>query len=211
MEQQPQSSSSNSLLVGLLERARTGDVAARDQLFSKCRNYVEVLARAQVESWMQAKVDASDLVQQTLMEAHRGFDDFAGHSEGEWLAWLRQILTHNTQDVIRRYRRAGKRQVHREQSLDVHSTGLSGSFRIDPQDVQSETPSQLLAQKEREIELADAIAQLTPDHQEVIILRNLQRLPFDEVATIMKRTRPATQMLWMRAVKRLESLLSSPD
>lgn len=200
--------SSNTILVNLLERARSGDAAAREQLFAKCRNYVMVLAKTQVEGWMRTKVDASDLVQQTLMEAHRGFADFVGNSEAEWLAWLRQILSHNTQDVVRRYRTAGKRQIQREQSLDVHPAGLSGSFSMDPADKDIQTPSQLLAQKEREIELADAISQLTPDHQEVIILRNLQRLPFDEVAELMHRTRPATQMLWMRAIKRLESLMS---
>ena len=64
----------------LLERARSGDDAAREALFEKCRNYVAVVARLQVESWLQAKVDASDIVQQTLLEAHRGFEQFRGAS-----------------------------------------------------------------------------------------------------------------------------------
>ena len=53
---------------------------------------------------MRPRIDASDIVQQTLLEAHRGLGKFTGESEGEWLAWLRQILTHNTQDFIRRCR-----------------------------------------------------------------------------------------------------------
>src|SRR5690606_32381390 len=76
-----------SVLGPLLERARAGDAQAREELFSKCRNYVALVARAQVESWMRTKVDASDLVQQTLLEAYRGFQGFHGTSEGEWLAW----------------------------------------------------------------------------------------------------------------------------
>ncbi|MCA9054418.1 MAG: sigma-70 family RNA polymerase sigma factor [Planctomycetaceae bacterium] len=200
-------SSHNSVLLSLLERARGGDDAAREDLFNQCRQYVHLLARSQVETWMKTKVDASDLVQQTLLEAHRGFQEFRGVSEGEWLAWLRMILTHNAQDFVRRYRQTEKRAVRREVSLDAPLPGLSASFRREPVDADSETPSQLLSRQEQEIALANAIGQLSPDHQEVIILRNLQRLPFDEVAERMNRSRPAAQMLWMRAIKRLEELL----
>src|SRR5690606_5959322 len=93
-----------SLVLQLLMRARAGDDAARDELFAKCRNYVALIARTQVESWMRTKIDASDLVQQTLLEAHRGFDEFRGGTETEWLAWLRMILNHNAHDFIRRYK-----------------------------------------------------------------------------------------------------------
>ena len=101
---QGMSSSTEPAVSELLQRARAGDAAARDALFLRCRNYVTVVARSQVESWMRPKIDASDIVQQTLLEAHRGLSGFAGGSEGEWLAWLRQILRHNTQDFIRRCR-----------------------------------------------------------------------------------------------------------
>ncbi|MFV0445745.1 MAG: sigma-70 family RNA polymerase sigma factor [Planctomycetaceae bacterium] len=197
----------NSVLLPLLERARSGDVQAREELFNRCRNYVQLLARTQIETWMRTKVDASDLVQQTLLEAHQGFQEFRGASEGEWLAWLRMILTHNMRDFIRRYKQTEKRAAHREVSLDAPVPGLSASFRLEPADLDAETPSQLLSRQEEEIALANAIAQLSPDHQEVILLRNLQRLSFEEVAERMQRTRPAVQMLWMRAVKRLEALL----
>lgn len=193
-----------SVLLNLLARARGGDAAARDELFARCRNYVGLIARAQVESWMQAKVDASDLVQQTLLEAHRGFAKFEGQTEAEWLAWLKQILAHNTQDFIRHYR-TDKRHAGREVPLRSPADD-SGSFFRDPPD-DGDSPSQFLVQQEREIELADAITRLSPDHQEVILLRNLQRLPFDQVAERMGRSRPAVQMLWMRAVQKLEELL----
>src|SRR5581483_10512766 len=61
-------------ISGLLQRARGGDRRALDRLFAVCRNYITIVARTQVESWLQAKFDPSDLVQQTLMEAYRGFD-----------------------------------------------------------------------------------------------------------------------------------------
>ena len=192
-----------SKIRSLIERSRGGDQAARDELFQCCRNYVAVVARSQVESWMQTKVDASDLVQQTLLEAHRAFDQFQGTEEAEWLGWLKQILLHNTQDFIRRYRTAKRdagKEVHIDRpNLDSRGFDLSGSFA---------TASQLLMKNEQQLELANAIMQLSEDHQEVIQLRTLQRLPFDEVAERMGRTRPAVQMLWARALKKLEEVIS---
>jgi RNA polymerase sigma-70 factor (ECF subfamily) len=199
--------SRSSILGPLLERARGGDAAAREELFAKCRNYVALVARSQVESWMRTKIDASDLVQQTLLEAYRGFQNFQGKTEGEWLAWLRQILSHNAQDFIRQMRtekRGGAKELPLQMGTD------SQGIVIDPPAGEA-TPSEIFAGREREIALADAIAQLSPDHQEVIILRNLQRLPFDEVATIMGRTRPAVQMLWTRALQKLEQLMSEQN
>lgn len=198
-----------SIVLTLLARAREGDDSARDELFSKCRNYVALIARTQVESWMQTKVDASDLVQQTLLEAHRGFADFRGDSEAEWLAWLRKILHHNTHDFIRQYKGTDKRRIQKEVRLQVSAGNQSGSFFHDPPG-HEQTPSQIIAQHEQQIELADAISQLSDDHREVIILRNLQRLPFDEIATRMERTRPAVQMLWMRAIQKLQQTLAGP-
>jgi RNA polymerase sigma-70 factor (ECF subfamily) len=192
----------------LLRQARAGDDAARDRLFTVCRNYVSVAARAEVASWLKAKVDASDLVQQTMLEAHRGMANFRGETEAEWLAWLRRILTHNAADFVRRFHGVEKRRVGREISLQQGDDSARGDRELDG-DV--ETPSQLIMQKERELQVADALTQLSEDHQEVIILRNMQRLPFDEVAERMGRTRPATQMLWMRAIKKLQEVLQQAD
>lgn len=192
----------------LLAQARQGDVQALDRLFARCRNYVALIARGRVEGQLRAKVDASDLVQQTLLEAYRDFPHFHGVTEAEWLAWLKRILTHNAADFVRRYQRTAKRQAGRE-----------GAF-VDPCDSQAkdglanvaaeqETPSQVLLRKERALQLADALAQLAPDHCEVIVLRNLQRLSFDEVAQRMNRSRPAAQMLWLRAIHKLQEALTS--
>ncbi len=194
-----------SQLVDLLNRAREGDNAAREELFDKCRNYLGIVARVQVESWLRVKVDASDLVQQTMLDAYRGFGDFRGNSEGEWLAWLKQILKHNATDFVRHYRGTEKRQQRREVSMHAAAPNLSEGFTREPSSG-GESPSELVMQREREIQLADSITKLDPDHQEVIILRSLQRLPFDEVAERMGRSRPAVQMLWARAVSKLKDI-----
>jgi RNA polymerase sigma-70 factor (ECF subfamily) len=190
----------------LLAQARQGDVAARDALFQRCRNYLAVIARSQVESWLQAKVDASDVVQQTLLEAHRGFARFQGATEGEWLAWLRQILNHNAADFVRQFHGTDKRQARREVPIAGGVDASDAGSFLHPA-ANDPTPSQQLMDRERDLEVADALTQLPQDYQEVIVLRNLQRLPFDEVAQRMNRSRPATQMLWMRAIRQLQETL----
>lgn len=186
----------------LIRRAREGDDEARDQLFETCRSYLGFVARSQVETWLRVKVDASDLVQETMLEAHRDFERFAGGSQQEWLGWLRKILTHNAADFVRHYRGTAKRQARRE----VRFADPADTMAHGPPEPAAEgiSPSQEFLLHDDQLRMAAALEQLTPDHQEVIILRNLQRLPFNEVAERMNRTRPAVQMLWMRAIKKLQ-------
>jgi RNA polymerase sigma-70 factor (ECF subfamily) len=199
-------SSNKSVVVELLNRARDGDDAARDELFRRCRNYVGLVARAHVEHSLRRKVDASDLVQQTLLEAHRGFAGFRGQTADEWLAWLRRILVHNAADCVRHYRQTDKRQQRREVPLRTGRADDSAAVGWEPADP-GESPSQLVMRMERDLEIADSIAGLSEDHREVIVLRSLERLPFDEVARRMRRSRPAVQMLWTRAVRSLQQIL----
>ena len=147
-------------------------------------------------------------MQQTLLEAHRGFDQFEGRTEAEWLAWLRRILHHNAADLVRRYRGTEKRQARREVAFrqpgdDSQLLGVPEPAGREP------TPSQQLVARDRDLQIAAALDRLTPDHREVIALRNLERLPFDVVAQRMGRSRPAVQMLWARAIKKLQAALES--
>jgi RNA polymerase sigma-70 factor (ECF subfamily) len=191
-------------IAGLLIKARNGDRAALDRLFAACRNYALIVAQAQTESWLQAKLDPSDLVQQSMLEAYRAFPSFQGETSAEWLAWLRRIVQHNALDLARHFGVAEKRQVGREvplERLTAHPDGVHDPAASDM------TPSELLISQEREVLVADALARLPAEHRQVIVLRNLQGLPFDEVARLMGRSRPAAQMLWTRALRKMQELL----
>jgi RNA polymerase sigma-70 factor (ECF subfamily) len=189
----------------LIEGARQGDAECRDQLFALCRSYLGFVARSQVETWLRRKVDASDLVQETMLEAYRDFERFQGTTEQEWLAWLRKILANNAADFVRRYRGTAKRSVGREvpfrDPADSRSPGAPEPAAPQP------TPSQEFLRIDTELRVTAALAQLPPDYQEVIVLRNLERLSFNEVAERMNRSRPAVQMLWMRAIQKLQESL----
>jgi RNA polymerase sigma-70 factor, ECF subfamily len=201
--------SSGHNVTELLQHAREGDRQSREELFALCRGYLGYVARAQVESWLRVKVDASDVVQQTMLEAHRDFDRFSGKSEQEWLGWLRRILAHNVADFVRCYHGTSKRRVGREVRFrDPADTDLTGVTTGAPEPAANDpTPSQEFLRLESELRVAAALAEMPADYQEVIMLRNFQRLPFNEVAERMERSRPAVQMLWMRALKRLQEAL----
>ncbi len=186
----------------LLARARTGNADALNRLYEASRPWLTVVARARLEHWLRSRVDPSDLVQQTLLEAYRDFSGFAGRTEGEWLAWLRQILLRNAADYVRRLR-AAKRG-----GGEVPLVGADGGMPSSCQHpAGGPSPSEQAVCHEEALRLAQAITSLPDDYQQVIQLRHFQRLAFDEVARRMQRSRQAVQMLWLRAVRRLRGLL----
>jgi RNA polymerase sigma-70 factor (ECF subfamily) len=137
------------------------------------------------------------------MDAYRGFAEFRGGTTAEWLGWLRQIASHNACDLARRYAGTQKRLVKKEVPLESAGQAVGG-----PGDAPN-TPSVLTVLEEQQVLLADAIAQLSSDHREVIVLRNLQGLTFADIAGRLGRSRPAVQMLWMRAIESLRDKVAS--
>jgi RNA polymerase sigma-70 factor (ECF subfamily) len=192
----------------LLGRARAGDATALGQLLELYRNYLRVLARMQADGTLRSRLDPSDLVQETLLEACRDFPGFGGSTERELMAWLRQILVRNLADQIKRgqtQRRHWKRQESLEALLERSSAEAQAALA---QGISS--PSAQAARREQAVLLADALEQLSPDHREVILLRNLSKLPFEVIAAHMKRSAGATRMLWVRALEKLSQLLQRP-
>lgn len=194
-------------VAGLLRAARAGDAAARQRLFEAGRSYLTVAAGYHLQRRLRAKVDVSDIVQEALLEAHGGFDRFAGATAGEWLAWLRRIAARNALDAAKRWRGTAKRDATREVPLDGDA---AGSGRIDPVSPIS-SPSQRVLRGEREMLLAEAIAALPQDQRTVILLRNVERLPFEAVAERMGRSAGACRMLWMRALEGLRAGLGEAE
>ena len=193
----------------LIRRCRAGEAAAREQLFNRYHHYLHVLAQAQLGRQLRAKCTASDLVQQTLLEAHRDFAAFQGEHEPELLAWLRRILAHNLFNEARHFA-ARQRDAAREVSLEQvqagvdHSSVMLGRCLAGP----GPSPSQLAAKRESAVRLADALAQLPEDYQTVLLLRVFEELPAEEVAQRMGRSAGAVRMLQMRALTALREQMN---
>ena len=186
----------------LLNEARGGSTLQLGRLLELYRNYLRLLARIEIGQRLQAKLDASDLVQETLLEAHRNFNKFQGVSEPQFLRWLRQIMAANLANLLRRYFGTQGRDIRLERDLAVH-LDQSSQF-VDQGLIDRETsPSQQAARREQAVLLADALERLPQDYREVIILRHFEGLPFPEVSRRMDRSLDSVEKLWVRGLARL--------
>lgn len=193
----------------LLEGARAGSTESLGRLLQLYANYLRLLTVAQLEQRLRARVSPSDVVQETFFEAHRDFVQFRGTTTAEFIAWLRRILVNNLYRVVEQHVLAEKRDVRRELSLERLATALEQSTaRLeavlpDP----GRSPCADVQHQELEVILADEIATLPADYREVIILRHIQLLPFEEVGRRMDRSAGAARMLWLRAIRQLRDRL----
>ena len=173
------------------------------------REYLLLLARLHVGQGLQGKLDASDVVQQTLLDAHRQQPQFRGQTSGELAGWLRKMLACNVADAVRALGRA-KRDVSREQSLD--QAIQESSVRIEQWLVaEQSSPSQRLQRHERTAQLADALAKLPDAQREAITLRHCQGCSLDEICQRLERSPTAVASLLKRGVRRLRELLPEPE
>jgi len=168
-------------------------------------NYLRLLARLQIDPALRAKLDASDIVQQTLLQAHEFRDQFRGQSEAELAGWLRTILANTLAAAVRRYA-ADARDLKRERSLEE---GLAdSSARLENWlAAEQSSPSQRVIRIEELVRLAGALAQLPDEQRQVIELHHLKGWPVAEVAAIMQRSKPSVMGLLFRGQKKLRELL----
>jgi len=187
--------------VRWLPAARAGSAEALGEALEACRGYLLLIARRELGPDLQAKAGASDLVQQTFLEAQRDFARFHGTDEGEWLAWLRRLLLNNLANFVRDYRETTKRQVAREVRLPDTDSSRPGDLAP----VGSEpTPSKQAMAHEHAAAVLHALDQLPPDHRQVVLLRYQDEKSFDEIGEIMGRSANAVRKLWLRALERLK-------
>jgi RNA polymerase sigma-70 factor (ECF subfamily) len=190
----------------LLQDARTAGGPALGRLLELYRNYLTLLARLEIGRRLRRKVDESDLVQETFLEAHRHFGRFRGTTEAELVSWLRQILAGVVANLLRRYYGTQRRNVRLERELadDLarSSQALAGGLAA-----RQSSPSERAARREQAVLLADALGRLPAAYQEVIVLSHLEGLAFPEVARRMGRSLDSVKNLWARALARLRRAL----
>jgi RNA polymerase sigma-70 factor, ECF subfamily len=192
----------------LIAEARCGEMEPLGQLLQIYRNYLTILAATQMDRRLRRRMSPSDVVQEAMLAAHCDFAKFRGCSERELLAWLRQILIHCLHHAVEAHLDAKKRDVRREVSVEQAGAALDRSAAAldevltDP----GPSPSAPMRQRERAVALADQLAKLSLPHRDVIVLRNLQGLSFEEVAQRMDRKPSAVRMLWLRAMDKLKEV-----
>ncbi len=147
---------------------------------------------------LRAKADASDLVQQTFLEAQLDFSQFQGWTEEELLSWLRRLLLNNLTDFSRKHRDSAKREVDREVAIDHECGTLEDCW---------ESPCSAAETREEEANLHRALNQLPPHYRQVIQWHSLDERSFVEIGDQLERSAEAVRKLWCRAVAQLRGLL----
>jgi RNA polymerase sigma-70 factor, ECF subfamily len=169
------------------------------------RDYLLVLARMQLGPASRTKLEASDVVQQTLLEAYRKRDQFRGSSEAEMAGWLRQMLAFNLKDAAIAAGRV-KRDVARERSLeaalDDSSARLGALLAAD-----QSTPSQAAGRHEDAVLLAQALTQLPERQRQALILRHCQGCSLEKISRQLDRTPASVAGLLKRGLRQLRVLL----
>ena len=167
------------------------------------RSYLAVLARVHLAraGALRGRVDASDIVQDALLQAHMARTQFRGATEGEFAAWLRRILTNVLIDAQRRHGRK-KRDAALDLSCRETIEGTASRLSALPAG-DATTPSQYVARRERDIRLAAALEALPDDQRTAVELRYLGECTLEEIVSFMDRSKPSVAGLLRRGLEEL--------
>lgn len=173
------------------------------------RDYLRLLARLQLPPKLLGRLDPSDVVQQTLLQAHQALGQFRGSTDAELAAWLRQILARVMAHALRDLGRV-RRDVNREQSLEAaleQSSARLESWLA----AEGPTPGTQAARNEQVARLAEALDQLPDAQREAVTMHYLQGLPLAEIALQLDRSESAVMGLLHRGLKGLRNRLREPE
>jgi RNA polymerase sigma-70 factor (ECF subfamily) len=181
----------------------------RSLALERFRSYLHLLARMQLDARFQAKLDASDVVQQTLLKAHEAFAQFRGHEPAELAAWLRQILARTLADLVRDLGRA-KRDVALERSLEAAVENSSARLEAWLAADQS-SPSQQAIRNEQSVRLAEALARLPEPQRQALVLKHCEDWSLAEIGKHLGRSPAAVASLLRRGLKQLREQLHEQE
>lgn len=196
----------------LLKGVANGDPSAMNQLMDRHREAVRRMVQMRLDQAVARRVDASDVVQDVLLEASQRLSDYIRSPSMPFHLWLRQLAKDRIIDMHRRHRAAQRRSVDREQHFrsfasDDHSAADLTALLRDAE----LTPAASALRKEMEERFVLALDQLEESDREIIIMRHFEHLGNGEVAEALGLSAPAAGMRYLRAIRRLRELLGTDD
>lgn len=182
----------------LLGQARSGDEQAIGNLTERYREYLLFIANADLDSGLKRKFGASDVVQQTLIQAYRHFEKFHGESETEFRGWIRKIVKNRILNARRSFLGTHRRSLNRE--IKLNDSGHGAAWLADPRP----TPQASALVREMALELEKCLSQLSESHQKVLRMRNWQEMSFEKIGNAIECSPDAARKLWFRAFQKLQ-------
>lgn len=186
-----------------ITEARGGDRVALGRLLGACFSCLLAAANRGLSAALRGRLDPSDVVQDTLMEAWQGFAQFRGESEADLLAWIRQILRHNLANERRRHIHSAMRSTRREVVLSAVASSrleiVAGNG--------GESPAARVEDRERHEMLEFSLRRLPERYRQALCLHTQDGLTFAQVGQRLHCTAEAARKLWWRAAEELMQLL----
>jgi RNA polymerase sigma-70 factor (ECF subfamily) len=191
----------------LIQLASQGDRRAAEQLLVRHRSRLRKMISLRLDRRMVARIDPSDVVQEVLVEAAQKLPDYLRERPLPFYPWLRRIAWERLVELYRQHVQAQKRSVKREEpgvlNLPDQSAVELASRLLDLRS----TPSKRMVREELRVRVQEALAQLPPRDQEVLVLRHLEQLSTAETAAVLGITAGAVKTRHVRALQRLRGLL----
>jgi RNA polymerase sigma-70 factor (subfamily 1) len=192
----------------LLARARAGEAAAVNQLLDRHRESLRRMIDLRMDRVVQRRVDASDIVQDVLVEANRRLSEYLQNPTMPFHLWLRHMAHDRLIDAHRRHRQAARRSIDREQSLRAGNFLDQSTLDLAAQLVDRElTPAAAATWNELQRRFQAALDTMDEQDQEVILMRHFEHLTNSEVAEALNLTEPAAGMRYLRAMRKLRAKL----
>ena len=196
----------------LLKGVTDGDSQAVNRLMDRHREAVRRMIQMRLDQAVARRVDASDVVQDVLMEASQRLKDYLANPAMPFHLWLRQLAKDRIIDMHRRHRAAQRRSVDREQNMsglgnDEQSAADLAALLKDAE----LTPAAAALRREMELRFLVALDQLEENDREIVVMRHFEHLGNSEVAEALGLSPPAAGMRYLRAIRRLRELLGGDD
>jgi RNA polymerase sigma-70 factor (ECF subfamily) len=194
----------------LVRRAAEGETAAVSRLLERHRRRLRSMVRVRMDPRLAARLDPSDVVQDVFAEAVRRLPSFLKQRPLPFFAWIRRICWRRLLDLRRRHIVAQHRAVRRE--VSIFQVDGKSALRLARQlHTRAGDPHSQIARAELRLRVQHAIASLPPAFREVLVLRHLEHVPFDEIATVLGIALGTVKSRHFRALERLRQLLEGDD
>lgn len=192
----------------LIEQAKTGAPGALDQLLAEFREPLRRVIGLRLDPVLSRRIDASDIVQDVLLEANQRLNDYLRNPTMPFHLWLRHLAQDRIIDTHRRHRQAQRRSVDREQPIDRPAWVDASSIQLVAQLVDTEqTPASAAIQQELQRRLESALTQLNEDDRDIILMRHHEQLSNQDVAAALGLNEAAASMRYLRALRKLRAIL----